>query len=107
LLLGVTVGHGYRAWFAGVWLLVLWSVGSVLFALAYPEYLKAAKPAGGVPAFHPLLYSLDLILPIVSLHQRDAWIAEGPAQLGVLLTIAGWVLATVAIAALTGLLKKD
>jgi hypothetical protein len=107
LLLGATAGHGYRAWFAGLWLVLLWLVGGVLFGLAYPEHFKAAGPTAEIPAFQPLLYSVDLVLPIVDLGQHDAWIAEGPAQLGVFLTLAGWVLATAAVAALTGLLKKD
>lgn len=106
LLLGATVGHGYRALFAGLWLVLLWAVGA-LFGLAYPEHFKAAGPIAEIAAFQPLLYSVDLVLPIVDLGQRDAWIAEGPAQLGVFLTLAGWVLATAAVAALTGLLKKD
>jgi hypothetical protein len=107
LLLGATAGHGYRAWFAGLWLVLLWLVGGALFSLAYPEHFKAAGPIAEIPAFQPLLYSVDLVLPIVDLGQHDAWIAEGPAQLGVFLTLAGWVLATAAVAALTGLLKKD
>lgn len=82
-------------------------VGGALFSLAYPEHFKAAGPIAEIPAFQPLLYSVDLVLPIVDLGQHDAWLAEGPAQLGVFLTLAGWVLATAAVAALTGLLKKD
>jgi hypothetical protein len=107
LLLGATVGHGYRAWFAGLWLVLLWAVGGALSGLAYPEHFKAAGPIAEIAAFQPLLYSVGLVLPIVDVDQRDAWIAEGPAQLGVFLTLAGWVLATAAVAALTGLLKKD
>ncbi len=107
LALGAIVGHGYRAWLAGVWLLVLWGVGSVLFDSAYPQHFTTAKPAGEMHNFQPTLYTLDLLLPIVDLHQHDAWIADGPAQLGALLTIAGWVLATAAIAAVTGLIRKD
>ena len=104
--LGATVGPGYRAWLAGVWLLVLFVVGSVVFDLAYPEHFKPAKRVGEIPAFQPL-YTLDLILPVINLRQRDAWIAQGPAQWGALLSVAGWVLATAAVAALTGLLKRD
>ena len=107
LFLGATVGHGYRPWLAAVWLLVLVGAGWVAFDSAYPKYFTAAPEYGGTPHFQPLLYTLDLVLPVINLHQRDAWIAQGPAQWGVLLTIAGWVLATVWVSALTGLLKKD
>jgi hypothetical protein len=54
-----------------------------------------------------VLYTLDLLLPVVNLHQRDAWVAHGAAQWGALLTIAGWILATAWIAALTGVFNKD
>lgn len=67
LFLGATVGHGYRAWLAGVWRLVLFVVGSVVFDLAYPEHSKPAKRVGEIPAFQPLIYTLDLILPISQL----------------------------------------
>jgi uncharacterized protein YjbI with pentapeptide repeats len=107
LLFGAAVGYGYRAWLAGVWLVVAWAIGSVLMATAFPEDFRAAKPKAEIPDFQPALYSLDLLLPIVNLRQQDAWIAEGPAQWGAVLTILGWVLATAAIAAVTGVLKKD
>ena len=107
IFLDATVGHGYRTWRAGLWLIVLWAVGVVVFGLAYPDDFKAAKPTDQIPAFNALLYSLDVILPGIDIKQEDAWTAEGLAQVGALLTIAGWVLATTMIAALTGLLKKD
>jgi hypothetical protein len=106
-LLDAIVGHGYRAWLAGLWLVALWIIGIVLFELAYPEHFKPAQPVDEVPPFNARLYSLDVILPVIDIRQEAAWIAEGPAQIGALLTIAGWVLATAAVAALTGLLKKD
>jgi hypothetical protein len=105
--LGATVGHGYRAWLAGVWLLILFVVGCVLSNLAYPEYFRTARPAPQSPHFQPVLYTLDVLLPLINIHQRDMWIADGPAQWGALLTVAGWVLTTAAVAALTGLVKKD
>jgi hypothetical protein len=107
LLLGGIVGHGYRAWLAGIWLVVLWGAGTILFGRAYPDDFRAATNPGNTPEFEPWLYSLDVILPVVNLRQGDAWIAEGSAHLGALLTVAGWVLASAVIAALTGLLKRD
>ena len=106
LFLGATVGHGYRAWFLFLWLLGLVGVGWFVFDRAYPEHFTAANGSPGI-SFQPLLYTLDLTLPVVNLHQNDAWIATGPARWGAVFTIAGWVLATLALAALTGLLKKD
>jgi hypothetical protein len=106
--LGGTVGHGYRPGFLALWLLALIGVGWVGFARAYPQDFKKAEGTGGVPEFQPLLYTLDSVLPVLSLDQRETWIAEGLAQYGaLLLTLAGFVLATVGLAALTGIMKKD
>jgi hypothetical protein len=105
--LDATVGYGYRAWLAGVWLLLLVILGWIAFGRAYPEHFRAAEEDSQVVAFQPLLYTLDLVLPVVDLEQSNAWIAEGPARWGILLTVAGWVLATVLLAVLTGLLKRD
>ena len=66
------------------------------------------------PGFNPLAYSLDTFLPIVDLHQEAYWMPRanhgngGFFRIWLLLQIAtGWVLTTLAIAALTGLVKKD
>jgi len=98
LFLDGSMGYGYRGWLAGVWLLVLVALGWIAFDPAYPEHFRAAKGNAGTPDFQPLLYTLDLVLPVVNLDQRDAWIAEGPRQWEVLLTVAGWVLASVLLA---------
>jgi hypothetical protein len=107
LFLDASVGYGYRAWLAGVWLFGLVALGWIAFDHTYPEHFRAADGPAATPDFQPLVYSLDLVLPVVNLGQSDAWIAEGPAQWGALLTVAGWVLASVLLAVLTGLLKRD
>ena len=40
--LDASVGYGYRAWKAGVWLLGLVALGWIAFACAYPEHFRAA-----------------------------------------------------------------
>jgi len=58
--------------------------------------------------FQPFLYTLDLLLPVVNLYVRDAWIANGVAQdWSVVFIIMGWILATAVVLSLTGLLKRD
>jgi hypothetical protein len=105
-LLQVTVGYGYRTWLAGVWLLGLLAVGSVVFAACYPADLIAAQPH--VPRFQPVAYALDVLLPIVDLGQQSAWLAQGPALLcSWLLTVAGWILATLVITGVTNALQRD
>ena len=72
------------------------------------ELTPANKPGAVQPPFQPFLYTLDLLLPVVSLHVRDAWIAHGAAQVwSVVFIVMGWILATAVVLSLTGLLKRD
>jgi hypothetical protein len=108
-LLRWTVGYGYRTWQAGLWLLGLLAVGAAIYASAHPgDMALAKKPGDPLPAFQPWIYSLDVLLPVVNLHQEEFWIPQGVARWWTWFSIlAGWLLTTVVIAALTGLLKKD
>jgi len=48
------------------------------------------------------------LLPVVDLRQQATWIPHGTAQWWAWTSIlAGWVLTTAVVAALTGLLKRD
>jgi hypothetical protein len=105
-LLYVTVGYGYRTWLAALWLAGLLVVGTRVFARAYPAHMLPAKQPA--PMFSPVVYTLDRLLPIVNLGQRDAWIPQGAAlRWSWVLTGAGWVLTTAVVAGLTGILKRD
>jgi hypothetical protein len=107
-LLYLTVGYGYRTWQALFWLVALLILGTWLFGSVYRSELTPANKPDVQPPFQPFLYTLDLLLPVVSLHVRDAWIAHGAAQvLSVVLIIMGWILATAVVLSLTGLLKRD
>jgi hypothetical protein len=106
-LLYVTVGYGYRTWLALVWLAALLVAGTSVFDRAYAAHqmVAAKQPA---PVFSPVVYTLDRLLPIVNLGQRDAWIPQGAAlRWSWVLTGAGWVLTTAVVAGLTGILKRD
>jgi len=107
-LLDWTVGYGYRTWLALVWLAGLLVLGTILFGDVYRGDLTPANKGTTPTSFQPFLYTLDLLLPVVSLHVRDAWIAHGAAQgWSVVFIIMGWILATAAALSLTGLLKRD
>ncbi|MFL5659575.1 MAG: hypothetical protein ACJ8CB_36010 [Ktedonobacteraceae bacterium] len=72
--------------------------------------LTPVNKPGLQPAFQPFLYTytLDLLLPVAGLHQRDAWVAHGLAQwCSVFSIVMGWVLATAVVLSLTRLLKRD
>lgn len=102
----VTVGYGYRTWLAAVWLAVLAIAGTFVFASAYSRHLLV--PAAHAPAFHPLVYTLDTLLPVVRFGQASAWTPTGWAlPWSWSFTAAGWFLTTAAVAALTGIFKRD
>jgi hypothetical protein len=107
LLFYILVGYGYRTWFALEWLFGLLVLGTILFGYVYRGDLTAADKANA-PPFQPFLYTLDLLLPVANLHQRDGWVAHGAAQWwSVFFIIMGWILATAVVLWLTGLLKRD
>ncbi|MEU8330589.1 hypothetical protein [Micromonospora sp. NPDC048839] len=90
------VGYGYRPTWAALWLLVLTALGTTIFSLNPP-----ASGAGGT-AFNPLVYTLDLLIPIVNFGQERAFGIGGRAQwLAYVLTAMGWILFTAVAGALT------
>jgi hypothetical protein len=109
VLLGALVGYGYRTWLAGVWLVGIWLVGWAVFDRAHAhQELVLVKPGEAHPSFHGAVYALDTLLPVVDLRQQAAWIPHGGAQWWASASIlAGWILTTAIVAALTGLLRRD
>ncbi|MFI6287598.1 oxidoreductase [Streptomyces sp. NPDC051018] len=104
-LLDVTVGYGYRPWQAGLWLLVLSLLGALMFGAHSPS---PVKPGEGAP-FQPLVYTLDLLIPIGGLGQRTAWYwtDDGPQLLAYALIASGWMLTTAVIAGVTRTLQRS
>lgn len=91
MLQDVTVAYGYRPWRAVLWMLALLAAGSITFALAPPPPLVAAQ----APHFNPIIYTLDLLLPVVDLGQKHAFNPAGALQwFSYVLIAAGWILAT-------------
>ena len=101
--LDVTVGYGFRTWLAGVWLCLLTAIGTFAFARDLPESVMN-KP----PAFEPVVYTLDLLLPIIDFGQQSAWRFSGTLQwIAWLLVVAGWLLTTSVVAGITRVLNRN
>ncbi|WP_106397988.1 translocation/assembly module TamB domain-containing protein [Actinocorallia populi] len=87
----VTVGYGYQPARAAAWLALLVAIGSVVFSVSEPRPIKKDEH----PDFNPVMYTVDLLLPIVDLGQERAF---NPVDLhqwfSYLLVAAGWILAT-------------
>lgn len=55
-----------------------------------------------VPDFNPLAYTLDLLLPIINLGQKNAWNPVRAGQvIAYALIFAGWLLATAVLAGIS------
>ncbi|MER8004626.1 membrane-associated oxidoreductase [Streptomyces sp. NPDC094149] len=93
-----TVGYGFRPLRAAVWLLSLLAIGSIAYAVHHPRPLKASE----APHFNPVFYTLDLLLPVISFGQEDAFAPSGWHQyLAYGLIITGWILATTVVTGVT------
>ena len=103
LLQDITVGYGYRPRRALGWLALLLAVGSIVFSVAPPPALAT----GSAPHFYGVVYTLDLMLPVVNLGQKYAFNPGGPEQwLSYFLIAAGWTLATTVAAGLARVLRR-
>jgi hypothetical protein len=99
----ITVAYGYQPWRALLWLAFLLTAGSVLFALHPPPPLQE----GAAPHFNSVVYTLDLLLPVVDLGQKHAFNPAGTEQwFAYLLIAAGWILATTIAAGAARVLSR-
>ncbi|WKX71117.1 oxidoreductase [Streptomyces sp. XD-27] len=104
-LLDATVGYGYRPWLAGVWLLALTLLGTLVFHAGSPT---PNKPGEG-PPFNAFVYTLDLLVPIGGLGQRGAWhwTGDGRQVLAYAMVAVGWMLTTAVVAGVTRTLSRS
>ncbi|MGW3950859.1 oxidoreductase [Streptomyces sp. NPDC004752] len=104
-LLDGVVGYGYRPWLAGIWLALLTLLGSLVFHASTPV---PNKSGGGAP-FNPVVYTLDLLVPIGGLGQRDGWhwAEAGVQSLAYGLIGVGWILTTAVVAGVTRTLSRN
>jgi hypothetical protein len=116
--LSITVAHGYQPWRAALFLIAVLAVSTWLFLLpAADDAMVPTSNMDPVPTaddctpryecFEPWLYSLDVILPVVDLHQESNWLPSADRPWGdwyrllvwTLIAI-GWLLTTALIAAI-------
>ena len=133
-LLKITIGYGHQPLRAIVWSMMVVAIGTVMVAtgkragvirLTWPE---TTPPPSGHPTagLNSLLYSLDVFLPFVNLHQEHYWWPDEAAsgecavlgrRIGIrgsvlrsylwAQIIAGWLLSAIFLAAVTGLIRND
>ena len=84
---------------------------------AFEEFgeLWPAEKRKSYPAFNPIIYSVDTLLPIVDLEMQGAWIPDARAswwgigaRVYLWLHIAlGWFFSLLAVAGFSGLIKPE
>ncbi|WP_007026742.1 hypothetical protein [Saccharomonospora iraqiensis] len=111
----LVLGYGYRPLRAVVVFLLAWSSGAVAFAWGTGPCLRSGTAVPGPcpvrvdehPTWDPFLYALDVLVPVVDLGHATAWDVLGWSKAVMLvLTVAGWVLATTIIAAFGRTLRR-
>ncbi|CCH29871.1 hypothetical protein ABZ816_40555 [Actinosynnema sp. NPDC047251] len=106
-LLKYTVGYGYRPLWVLYWFFGLLVLGWRLFSHIGESGFHHAK-TGESATHQPFLYTLDLLLPVVSLRQRDLWVVEGAALWwSTAFTVLGWVLAICLVTGLGKAFKRE
>lgn len=99
----VTVGFGYRPGLAAFWFLGLLAFGTAYF---WNQEISPVE-VNVHPTFNPFGYTLDLLIPILSLGQDNAWDPRGlDLVVAYGLIFCGAVLATTVIAAVTRVLNR-
>lgn len=99
-----TVAYGYRPGRAALWMAIIWASGALFFTDQPPPPLKD----GESPQWNAPLYSLDLLLPVISFGHDDAWSPHGWSQwVAAVMILLGWVLATTVAAGATRLLRRQ
>ena len=76
--------------------------------------VSARKCTVAYPCFVPVVYALETMVPLVDLQQKKYWLPNAGRAHGkwflrymCIHTILGWLFTTLAVASLTGLIKKD
>ncbi|NAS23057.1 hypothetical protein GT755_15325 [Herbidospora sp. NEAU-GS84] len=100
----VTVGFGYRTWLAGIWLGALLATGATIFSVWPPAAVDPKTPRH----FEPVVYTLDLLLPVADLKQEPYWQpVDGTRWFAWALILFGWGLGTAVIAGLMRLFNRN
>lgn len=107
--LGKSIRYGYEPWRVMGFMMGMIVIGWAVFSFA------EMTPTGKVtPHYNPFIYSLEVFVPLVDLHQERYFLPHGSAPGAAWCLwyfwfhiILGWVSSTLLVAALTGLIKRD
>jgi hypothetical protein len=118
-----TIKFGYQTWRAGAGLALVFLVFLVLSIFA--QYHHAIVPTGNIvgihpipvankctpsyPCFYPLGYAIDVVIPVINVHQAEFWSLYGWqwVALGWAATVLGWAAVTLLVVGYTGLVRQQ
>lgn len=126
-LLGFTIGHGYQVWRALLISIVVITIGIGVFEWSFQSqvmvlvkdrdkqtYIRGTRCPPDVPCFEPVIYSIDTFLPIVDLRQDSYWLPVGRESNFKFFKIylwlhifLGWMLTTIGVVGLTGIVRRE
>ena len=108
-LLRWTIGYGHHPARVLGPFSVLLVAGAVAQRWAYGHGLITSELSPGARSpYDPVRYTLDLLLPVANLHQRDGWAPQGvDSWITLTLSMSGWLLALILVSGLTGVFRKD
>jgi hypothetical protein len=123
-----TVQYGYQNWRAGLAMVAIYLEIMILSILAQhhglivpigdttglPRMPTATQCSADYPCFDPAGYAVDVVFPLINVHQAEFWGINaaapwGQAAAAILLvsTVLGWVGATFLVSGLTSLVRRQ
>jgi hypothetical protein len=103
--LRVTVGHGYRPWYAGLWAVAVIVAFTVFVCNHGADFVPEKAGVRGHPS-PAWVYAADTFVPIIDLGEADKWQPIGDARWAEWATIVlGWALTTLFAAGFTSLVR--
>jgi hypothetical protein len=97
------VGYGYRPARALGWLTLLAAILTTYTAVRPP-----LPTSNSSPSFNPLIYAIDVLLPILNLGQQNSYTPVGAGRwITWLVTLCGWVLASAVVTAVTRTITRE
>jgi hypothetical protein len=102
------MGYGYETWKVLIPLGALLVAGFVFFWVEHSaNHILKKDPTQNEPTFHSLIYTIDLLMPIIGLGQRENFTARNGAEIGAAcFLLCGWVLSSLLLAGLSGLVRR-
>lgn len=69
----------------------------------------ATQCAPSYPCFYPLGYAVDVVIPVINVHQADFWGLNGWGWVagGWAATVLGWAAVTLLVVGYTGLVRQQ